>query len=83
MGAKSPNIEPVAVPSSGRPDEIKPRARKLRGLVPVLILMLAAALFVAISTNWNAWVGRRAARRPMMPTCEPTSPLSAPGFRVP
>src|SRR5215470_5960173 len=63
MGAKSPNIEPVAVPSSGRPEEIKPRARKLRGLVPVLILMLAAALFVAISTNWNAWVGRKGSQK--------------------
>jgi len=55
--AKSPKIEPVAVPSSARGDEIKPPSRKLRGLVPVLVLLLAAALLFVITTNWNAWVG--------------------------
>ena len=58
--AKLPPVPPAAGSSSPRrPEEIKHPARKLRGLVPVLILLLAAALLVVITSNWNAWVGSK------------------------
>ncbi len=30
-----------------------------RGLIPVIVLLMAAAIFFAISGNWNSWVGSR------------------------
>src|SRR5262245_48526907 len=38
--------------------EIKGRSR-WRAIIPISILLLAAAIFFAITGNWNSWVGGR------------------------
>jgi membrane fusion protein, multidrug efflux system len=51
-GTADPNSEPVKKPRPG-----------LRRFAPVLALLLAAAIFSLIVTNWNAWVGSRGSQK--------------------
>jgi len=46
------------------PPALAPRLRRLVPvLIPVLVLLLAAALLLVITTNWNAWVGSRGSQK--------------------
>lgn len=60
---KSPAVESVAASSDAHPEEIKHSASKLGRLVPVLILLLAASLLFAITSNWNSWTGGRGSQK--------------------
>src|SRR5262245_7544638 len=49
----------AAPPAAAQPSEAKGKSR-WRSLIPIAILLLAAAIFFAITGNWNSWVGSRA-----------------------
>src|SRR6185295_18549247 len=60
---KSPEVESVSASSDAYPEEIKHSTSKLRRLVPVLILLRAAFLLFAITSNWNSWIGGRGSQK--------------------
>src|SRR5258708_11089906 len=61
VAATSSKAEPagIAAPASPHVEEVKHARFRLRSLVPVVILLLAAALLLGITSNWNSWVGRQ------------------------
>jgi membrane fusion protein (multidrug efflux system) len=60
---KLPEEESVAVSSNPQPDLIKPPRARLRRFIPILILLLAAAILFLITSNWNSWVGRQGSQK--------------------
>jgi membrane fusion protein (multidrug efflux system) len=65
---KSPEkIQPPAAGAAAAnpapPPESKPHRSKLRQFVPVLILLVAAAILFFITANWNAWAGRQGSQK--------------------
>jgi membrane fusion protein (multidrug efflux system) len=46
-------------PQTGGPS----RSRYLSRIITAIILLLAAAIFILITTHWNSWVGRRSTQR--------------------
>jgi membrane fusion protein (multidrug efflux system) len=63
MAADSSSPSPVSTPAIAPAERVgapsKPRWPWLRYLTPVVVLMLAAAVTVTITRNWNAWEGGR------------------------
>jgi membrane fusion protein, multidrug efflux system len=69
----APKAEPPPAPPAPQPAEqpkqapppVTPAATAVKGksgwsfLIPVIILLVAAAIFIAIKGNWNSWVGSR------------------------
>ncbi|HWO02968.1 MAG TPA: HlyD family secretion protein [Blastocatellia bacterium] len=57
-------IEQAPVPTSDpHPEQVQKPRRSLRRFVPVLVLLLAAALLFVITTNWNSWAGRAGSQK--------------------
>jgi membrane fusion protein, multidrug efflux system len=64
MAAATPSPVPPAAPASAVPAEhvatpSKPRWPWLKFLTPILVLLLAAAVVITITRDWNAWEGGR------------------------
>jgi membrane fusion protein, multidrug efflux system len=60
--ASTPDTD--SVESKPQPAEIKHPSSRLRRFVPVLlVLFLAAAILVVITTNWNSWVGSKGSQK--------------------
>jgi membrane fusion protein (multidrug efflux system) len=58
--AKKAEQTPAPVtPADAQVSEAKRKSR-WRSLIPIVILLMAAAIFFAITGNWNSWVGSRA-----------------------
>ena len=55
--------EAVEVSSDPQPHPDKHRLAKLRRFVPLLVLLLAAAILFLIVANWNGWVGRQGSQK--------------------
>lgn len=63
-GAPAPSPEKIPAASSGTHTEAPPAAptgrwRWLKYVTPVLVLLLAAAVVISLTRNWNAWEGGR------------------------
>jgi hypothetical protein len=59
-----PDSGSVAVSSKPQAQEIKHSRSKLRRFAPVfVVLLMAVALLVVITTNWNAWVGSKGSQK--------------------
>ena len=62
--ASTPDTDSVQVESKPQLAEIKHPSSRLRRFVPVLlVLLLAAVLLVAITSNWNALVGSKGSQK--------------------
>jgi len=59
--ASTPDTDSESKP---QPEEVKHRSTRLHRFVPVLlVLFLAVVLLVAITSNWNAWVGSKGSQK--------------------
>ena len=62
--ASTPDTDSLQVESKPQPEEVKHPSSRLRRFVPVLlVLLLAAVLLVVITSNWNAWVGSKGSQK--------------------
>src|SRR5262245_16901992 len=69
MSAESPASDNTQKPAPSSAEEAKPPTAakaseskgksRWRSLVPIVILLIAAAIFLTITGNWNSWVGSR------------------------